>query len=224
MINTGRHYLRAIDYAKQTQINYICAFNGTTLYDVEQKKVLSSIFLNSNSLQIAIQQAKEEKFLMGIWIEKGVLLLDFSEDQGHYDEYYKDLSIWKGTNPTLAKKYNEEIDLESFIKKYKDKIFKISYLFKKSFWENNRFDIMKRMQTNHKGFSQIYMGSLPDIEISVKNTSKFYGIKELISLLKIDSYKTISFGDGFNDIEMLKNSDLALVMDHAPQEVKKYCW
>lgn len=222
LINTGRHYLRAIEYAKQADIKYIIAFNGTTLYDVENKKEIFSKYLPKESLNLAFNQANEENMLMGIYVDSGVKLFDFSKHGKQYEEYYTDKEIWKETNPTLIKKFDQKLNKELALKNYGDRIYKISYLFTKEYWDKERFNIMKRMELKQKGFAKIYMGSLPDIEISVMNTSKITGIKDTIEVLKLDMPVINSFGDGYNDIEALKGSDNAYVMSHGPEEVKSY--
>ena len=52
--------------------------------------------------------------------------------------------------------------------------------------------------------------------------SKAEGIKRLIKHLEVEPQQIIVFGDGHNDIEMLKFADIGVVMGQAAEEVKKH--
>ena len=58
------------------------------------------------------------------------------------------------------------------------------------------------------------------IECVDKNTSKAGALEHLIHVLGIDKEETLSFGDGQNDLEMLKWSNESYVMDNASDAVK----
>ena len=58
------------------------------------------------------------------------------------------------------------------------------------------------------------------LECHSKNGTKAIKAKQLKDKYKTD--KLVAFGDNFNDIELLKTADVAVVVDNAPDEVKKY--
>lgn len=57
-------------------------------------------------------------------------------------------------------------------------------------------------------------------DLTLKNTSKGSSIKELCNRLEIDISNTVSFGDGRNDIEMLKTTGVGIAMGNAVDEAK----
>lgn len=59
------------------------------------------------------------------------------------------------------------------------------------------------------------------IEILPKGCSKYNGIKQLIELLNISNDEIMSFGDGLNDIEMLKKCGYGVALFNALPEVKE---
>ena len=59
-----------------------------------------------------------------------------------------------------------------------------------------------------------------NIEINDKNAEKGYALKKLSEILKIDIKNTMSFGDGLNDISMIKNAGIGIAMGNACQELK----
>ncbi len=61
------------------------------------------------------------------------------------------------------------------------------------------------------------------IECVDKNTSKAGALEHLIGVLGIDREATIAFGDGQNDLEMLKWANESYVMDNASDAVKNAC-
>lgn len=61
-----------------------------------------------------------------------------------------------------------------------------------------------------------------NIEIIPKAISKAIAIEELQKYYHISKEQTISFGDGGNDIDMLKASGISVAMENATEDVKKY--
>lgn len=59
------------------------------------------------------------------------------------------------------------------------------------------------------------------LEIFPKNVDKAEGLKTLSKLKRIDFDKTIAFGDGFNDVNMLRLAKLSFVMGNAHSSLKK---
>ena len=60
------------------------------------------------------------------------------------------------------------------------------------------------------------------IDFYQKNNSKADGIKKVIKSLNLEDYKTFAFGDGNNDIEMMKFVDVAVVMGNGSDKLKQY--
>ncbi len=59
------------------------------------------------------------------------------------------------------------------------------------------------------------------IEILPKNASKYNAISDLANLLNINNDDIICFGDGLNDIDMLKRCGQGVAMNNALMDVKK---
>ena len=58
------------------------------------------------------------------------------------------------------------------------------------------------------------------IEVLANESSKFNGIKKLSDYLNINVKDIIAFGDGLNDIDMVKNSGYGVALKNALEEVK----
>lgn len=57
-------------------------------------------------------------------------------------------------------------------------------------------------------------------DVNVKGTNKSIGINEFLQYYNIQKSETMAFGDGGNDIEMLKHVGLGIAMGNANDEVK----
>lgn len=59
------------------------------------------------------------------------------------------------------------------------------------------------------------------LEIMNKDVSKANGLKVLLDYLQIKSSQAVAFGDNYNDLDMLKFVGRGVVMQNAPEEIKK---
>ena len=59
------------------------------------------------------------------------------------------------------------------------------------------------------------------IEVVKKNVSKFNAIKFISNIEKIDIKNTISFGDSYNDLEMISKCGVGVAMENAIDELKE---
>lgn len=60
------------------------------------------------------------------------------------------------------------------------------------------------------------------LEIVAKNVNKAAGLDFLCRRCGIDTAQTIAFGDGYNDIDMLKCAGIGIAMANAPDDVKRH--
>ena len=60
------------------------------------------------------------------------------------------------------------------------------------------------------------------IELNPRNSNKFKFVKEAANYYNINMTNVIAFGDGDNDIEMLKNTSVGVAMSNATDNVKQY--
>ena len=64
-------------------------------------------------------------------------------------------------------------------------------------------------------------GEVKWLEIFQKGIEKYKGIKEVAKLEGISNEDIIAFGDGLNDVEMLKKCGIGVAMKNALPEVKE---
>ncbi len=83
--------------------------------------------------------------------------------------------------------------------------------------------VLPTLQEKFKGRASIMRSQKHLIECVDKNTSKAGALEHLISVLGIQKEETVAFGDGQNDLEMLKWAHESYVMDNASDAVKTAC-
>ncbi|NQX84064.1 MAG: HAD hydrolase family protein [Mycoplasmataceae bacterium] len=215
LINTGRHYIRAKEAAKNSNIRYIIGFNGTTLWDNKEKKEIFNKYLSKSAVENMIRYSEKNKHLIGFWLKEKVVLMDFSSDGHQYKDYYRDEKKWTELMPIVIKKHTDKENVEDIIESFQENVYKIQLIFERKEWQKNRFVIEKELNQLHNKDATVFMGSLPDIEVCVSDTSKSIGLERFIREMKIQNPETYAFGDGYNDIEILEYVDNAYVMSSA---------
>lgn len=85
----------------------------------------------------------------------------------------------------------------------------------------------KYYETFSKQFSELKISYMQDsfddykwLEITMSGVSKYYGICEIAKLENISAKDILAFGDGLNDVDMLKKCEIGIAMKNALQEVK----
>ena len=104
----------------------------------------------------------------------------------------------------------------------KNKVTHISFVMK-----SNQY-LLKLYSKLQKEFSNLEIIIMQDsgkerrwIEIMPKGCTKYNAIHKLANDLQIKNEDIIAFGDGLNDIEMLKNCGIGVAMKNALKEVKE---
>lgn len=84
--------------------------------------------------------------------------------------------------------------------------------------------IVRELNNKYKDYMKFYLWPITnefiEIEILPKGVSKWNKIKEVVTTLKIDPDNVIAMGDGFNDIEMIKNVKLGVAMKNSVEPLK----
>lgn len=202
VVSTGR-CLKSISYYNRDYkfIDYIVSCNGAYIYDaIREKCIYRKNILISNVKKI-INKYKDSHII-----------------------YVIDHEVWH----LLSKKsaYEEEFDVVkeddylSFLNQNKTNIYKIELYFKtikeakKGLKEIQNMDL--KVNTNLQINQERYM-----IEVTHQDVNKLEGIKKILYQEKLKLENVISFGDGYNDMELIKNSGLGIATENAVEEIKE---
>lgn len=195
-IATGRGKEGVIDVMKALNMKiYLICNNGASIYDKDR----NCIYEKTIDKELAIEILKTIK-------ENNVYYSAFYRENVYEDK--DDIGFIK--RPYFKKQILENIEdcpalNKIVIGEKEDKILEISKILKEKF----------------AGKVEITVSSPECIDIVPKGCNKAEGVKKISEILKIDMKDIMAFGDGENDIDMLKEVGYPVVMENAKDEIKK---
>lgn len=201
VIATGRVLGDAVSVTDGASFaNYVISSSGGLIYDMDKKKI---IFKNEIS-------KSEIKRIIGYYNDD----IDYVTmcDLYCYNRYGSNIS-------KMDLFYDKRIDnIDKFIVDC-DSIFHMIVKFKDSslvdkyysLFDNECIDVLVMQDS---------FASKKWLEIFGEGVSKYNAIKRIMEIENIDNSDVISFGDGRNDIEMIKCSGIGVAMGNALDDVK----
>lgn len=213
-ISTGRIFASARIYAKITGIKapLICS-NGAYIRGKDTDEVIFKSVLNREALDKIYEVIKKHKFLAYFDTPYGII----SDTKIPEDDSHRLMNEWADKDEEI--KFYEVEDFRDAFKKYASDILKLIII------EDENSSTIKEAKED--------IGKLSDYvdiayswggcaELTAKGTSKGSAVKILAKKLGIKKEEIICIGDSGNDLSMLKEAGLSVVMDNAPEEIKKY--
>lgn len=196
-IESARYAMDDFSYA-----DYIISNNGATVYDIKNNKILfEESFSFANALKI-FERYKEKIISINIC------------SNSYYYQYAplkapsKNPSVIKVPSYDAVKKQNINVcHIDIDIKERKD-VSAIAEEINNLFPDLEAF-IMQDSFSENKWIS-----------VTKKNVSKSKSISKLQEILNISKAETLLFGDGLNDVKMLKQNGLGVAMGNALEEIK----
>jgi len=203
VIATGRILKSAINITQGAEFaKYIISDNGSRIYDMINKKDL---------FKLSIQKDTVEKICS--YYDDKINIIEICNDEGYF-AYFND----NGKNPYNLTQIN---NIKEFLKKSSD----ITHL---SIIPKNNEYIETLKKKIEKGIPNVDLFVMRDsfgeqkwMDLHAGNMTKYDSIKKIAKLEKIENKKIIAFGDGLNDITMLKNCGVGVAMGNSLEEVKE---
>lgn len=202
VVSTGR-CLKSISYYNGDYkfIDYIASCNGAYIYDaIREKCIYKKNILISNVKKI-INQYKDSHIIYVIDHNMWHLLSEKSAYEEEFD-VVKEEDYLTFLNQNKTNIYKMEIYFET-IEEAKKEVKEI---------QNMKLKVNTNLQTNHDRYM---------IEVTHQDVNKLEGIKKILRQEKLKLENVISFGDGYNDIELIKNSGIGIVPENAVDEIKE---
>lgn len=204
IVNTGRGVSKGVDILKEADVlkyvDYVLGSNGIEVYDVKNNTVEVSAYLTPEIIKKL--DAKYHNEDISLCVYEGCDIVT-NKITPQYIERAKE---------TNSKEL--VLDLEN-LKKY-PKMLGIINPNNHQYFDN--LFINDDSQDYEIHFSTAYL-----CEITPKGTSKYLGTKNLFEKLGIKENEVITFGDGENDINMMKGEKIKVAMGHAPEKLKEVC-
>lgn len=198
------------DVVQISGIEYAITSNGTAVYHIPTQKCLHQYKLASNNIKEIIQLSKSEK----------VTYEAFIDGKAYADSTYIDHPEIFGANAQaityIRETRNMVENIEQFINEHIEEIDCMDIITKDNQLKKT---LMKQLKNEVEG---IYITSSIEqlIEISNKQAGKHSGVKLIMELLKLEQEEIAAFGDGDNDIDMLKFVGTGIAVENASSQCK----
>lgn len=194
---TGRTLRGTTEELDISCFDYLILNNGSYIYDVINKKILSEITIPKNIAKMITEDI----------IEK-TIKIDYCT--------FNDYNILKGEIP-IEKDFIKRI---KNINEIKEKIAKINITVEEKDLEET-FNFLKNKYNNYNVFIMQDSNSIKKwIVINPVNVNKHKSLENLGKIINVKLDDMIFFGDGANDIEAIKEVGLGIAMGNSLQVVK----
>ena len=185
-------------------MDYIISSNGAYIYDTSLKKAIYKKNLLITNVRKIVKK----------YIDRSII-------------YVTDHNVWHLLSKNSA--YEEDFDVirekdyNSFLSNNKDNIYKIELYFKSIQDAKDCMSDLDKMDLKICANLQIN-GSRYIVEVTHQEVNKLQGVIKVSKKVKCSLDEVIAFGDGYNDITLLKNVGYGIALSNALDDVKKIAY
>lgn len=205
MINTGRMIASIVKRAKDLNLKgKVVGYQGAMIYDLDNEKIIYHNPIDYKTAYELIKKMEAVKSVLHIYIDDVLYYKKVSE----FSKAYENVSNVQGVE------LNE--DLSEYVLKNKSSVTKILLCAE----PDKVKGLIKETEEEFK--DKIYCCcSKPFFFEALKGDSnKGLACKFIADSLNIDMAEVLAFGDGINDIPMLKMAGLSFAVENASEEAK----
>lgn len=191
-------------------IEYAITSNGAAIYHIPTSTCLHEYKMTPASVECIIQIAKQHETALEVFIDgKAYALKAYVEDPVSYGTTPQAIPYIQSTRIPID-------DIISFIQEHIDHIDSMDIVVSS---EQQKQLIWNELQYN---CDEIYITSSVSqlIEISHKDAGKHSGLRFIREYLNLKPEETAAFGDGDNDIDLLKEAGIGIAMENASSKCK----
>lgn len=209
---TGRFYNGMPEFIRRLPfVNYAITINGAEVEDLAAKKI---IYKAEMPWQQAVEIMK--------WLDDYPVIYDcYMLSSGWMSEGHK-----QRINDTVRSEHSRDMlhrlrqsvpELKAYLMQKEHDVQKIQFFVKDV---NERPVMIKKLYDAFENIA-ISMALPQNVEINHTHANKGEALLALADYLGVNHSKTIAFGDGTNDIPMIRDAAISIVMSNASEEVKK---
>ena len=205
---TGRDFVSIANIYKNSYVDYFIGANGSFIYDLKNNKYI----FNSSISFTEFEEYNKNVLMKNIDEINNIVLSDSdkvfvfenkeNKKNWFWEAFRNKFNSYESAKEKLDKNYFHLITLEH-------KLNSPIYLQTKKYFEKYNLPIDVQAYWP-KGFF-----------VANKGITKASSLKKLCNFLNIDIKEVIAFGDGENDIEMIKEVGLGIAMSNGTEELKK---
>ena len=208
---TGRFWDAVPENVRSLEfINYAITVNGAEVYDIKNSKVLSRAEIPLKNA-ITVMRVFDGLPVIYDCIVKGMSFMS----KEHYAKI-KEFALDEVQYKMLRDLRNPVNDLQEFIRARGENVQKMQMF---TMNKNLRADLLKALAVIFP--SNAISSSVPNnIEINDQNANKGAALKILSEKLCVAPENVMAFGDGLNDLSMIKFAGVGVAMNNAVDELK----
>lgn len=191
-------------------IEYAITSNGAAIYHIPTKTCIHEYKMTPASIEMILTIAQKYNVALEVFIDgTAYALKDYVEDPVSYGTSVQAIPYVQSTRNPIS-------DIVSFIREHIHGIDSMDLVVsgdeqKKIVWEELA-----------KACDEIYITSSVSqlIEISHKDAGKHSGLRFIREYLNLKPEETAAFGDGDNDVDLLKEAGIGIAMENASEKCK----
>lgn len=193
-------------------VRYAITTNGAVVADLKEGTILSSCKMSKETAIKIMEMARDS--------EDDIMYDAYVEGIGYTSEYFMDNLNHYAKSPGIAglirKTRRAVLDHIEYVRQCDSEIEKINLFFVD-------MEARKRMRERLLAMPEIVVTSaIPEnLEINAAGASKGGALRRLAEYLSINIEETMAFGDGENDISMLREAGCGVAMENAEPSVKE---
>lgn len=176
---------------------YLVCLNGSLIYDLDSKKIISKEFIDSTICEKILEIRKQFHVRSFIYSETGI--------------QNKLIHTFRTPFKKIVGFFNSGVKIENFSTSNNEDLI----IYKILFFSLSTRKISKaynELQANFSNKIQISKTSNHSIELTALNISKGYGLKMISKLSNIPNEEIAAFGDSGNDISMFQQSGISFAI------------
>ncbi len=202
VLASGRNIKNMVDFATEIgEVRFLITHNGGHIYDLKTQEIIYEDLIDDAIAKRVLDFAKEKKINGIFYTKTDHFLFQFNQD------FKKALQHFK---VTLKAKFSD--------KSIKD-VIKIVLLKKDGFIKGK--GVLHQLENTFNNDLTICLSSTKVIDITARNVNKAMGIEKILPLLKSSWKDVVVFGNGGNDILMLKKAKKSYAMKNSLPHVLK---
>ncbi len=208
---TGRTSMGIPEFVRTIPgVRYAITVNGGMIEDMKENKVLDEHLLKKETALELIDLVKDRHVMYDAYIGgQGI-----SEDKfyNHLDEYHVTPEI-----QLLVKKTRIMVpNIVEYVKKWDGMIDKVNYFFDDLEERQEIWNLLKQRDD-----ILVSTSLYNNLEINGPGASKGEGLLRLAAMLGIKQEETMAFGDGNNDVSMIRDAGIGAVMANGDPGLKE---
>lgn len=191
-------------------IEYAITSNGAAIYYIPEKKCIHEYKMSPSSIKQILQVAQNYPVALEVFINgTAYALKSYVKDPMAYGTTSAAISYIQSTRNPIE-------DIVSFILEHIDQVDSMDIVVS---GDEQKQEIWNALDNN---CDEIYITSSVSqlIEISHKDAGKHSGLRFIREYLNLRPEETAAFGDGDNDVDLLKEAGVGIAMENASQKCK----